>query len=91
MSAELLDGLLFLVVCAETYALFNVSRKIETYEAWIKAYQNAVETIITNMRNIDRSGAFEADDEVGTVFQQLKSQVLILEQFTKRGEIKNGA
>jgi len=37
------------------------------------------------MRQIDANGAFESDDEVGQIFRMLKSQVLVLEQFSTAG------
>ena len=67
------------------YVITNLYKKIETYEAWIKAYQNSIGMILENMRQIDANGAFESDDEVGQIFRMLKSQVLVLEQFSTAG------
>ena len=73
--------ILSILLIASLYVNFNIFQKLKIYEAWIQAYARAVVTILENMKEIDKNGAFEEDDEVGNIFRQLKSQILVLQQF----------
>jgi hypothetical protein len=96
MILETLCVLVIIALCGCVYVIRNLLKKLEIYEkwveesdAWIQAYYNAVATILNNMKQIDTSGAFETDDEVGQIFKMLKSQVMVLEQFSKPGTTAN--
>ena len=39
------------------------------------------EKILKEVKDIDRKGMFEADDEVGTIFTQIKSMITTLNDF----------
>lgn len=49
----------------------NLYKKNVQYEQIIVYINNKVITAVENMRRLDRIGAFEADDEVGTTFKGL--------------------
>ena len=85
MILEILFVIVLAVLSATIYIIRNLNRKLETYEAWIKAYYKSVDSILSNMKEIDASGAFESDDEVGQIFRMLKTQVMVLEQFSTKG------
>ena len=68
------------------YATFNLMRKHEQVEDWVVALQNRVGNVVTEMKEIDEKGIFEADDEVGSVFKQLSNITLTLESFTEEEE-----
>jgi|TARA_B100000287_G_scaffold251632_1_gene236420 hypothetical protein len=68
------------------YATFNLMRKHEQVEDWVIALQNRVGNVVTEMKEIDEKGIFEADDEVGSVFKQLSNITLTLESFTEEEE-----
>ena len=61
-------------------------RKHEQVEDWVIALQNRVGNVVTEMKDIDEKGLFEADDEVGSIFKQLSDITLTLESFTEEEE-----
>ena len=63
---------------------FNLLTKIEELEDTISEYQlrdemtrEGLESMLNQMRELDLKGSFESDDEVGTVFTQLKTIIEI--------------
>ncbi len=59
---------------------FSLIERIEELEDAVIEYQlkdeqtkEALESMLTQMREIDLRGSFESDDEVGSVFTQLKT------------------
>ena len=77
-------GLVILVVLI-SYALWNSLRKYEVLEQELDATDELIETVHTSMKaaflrmtSIDRLGAFEADDESGYIFEQIKDAMEIL-------------
>lgn len=57
------------------YSSYNSMIKIESLEDYIEKRETEITDAIELMTSIDISGAFEADDEVGVVFKQLKEIV----------------
>ena len=51
---------------------------------YIENFTQQATKVQDDLKEIDQSGAFESDDEVGTIFEQIKLTVNELEQF--RGE-----
>ena len=72
MVAEIVLGLL---VFTEGYVIWNLIRKTELLETWVEEFTQRIETVQTDLKVIDDKGAFEADDEVGTIFEQIKETV----------------
>jgi len=77
-------GLVILVVVI-SYALLNSLRKYEILELELDATDTLIETVHTSMKaaflrmtSIDRLGSFEADDESGYIFEQIKDAMEIL-------------
>jgi|688.fasta_scaffold1295337_1 hypothetical protein len=59
---------------------FNLIERIEELEDEVSLYElrneetkEALESMLEQMREIDLKGSFESDDEVGSVFTQLKT------------------
>jgi len=59
---------------------FNLIERIEKLEDEVSLYElrneetkEALESMLEQMREIDLRGSFESDDEVGSVFTQLKT------------------
>jgi hypothetical protein len=59
---------------------FNLIERIEELEDEVSLYElrneetkEALESMLEQMREIDLRGSFESDDEVGSVFTQLKT------------------
>ena len=49
----------------------------------IKEVINTIEKVQTDLKKIDYKGYFEADDEVGAIFTQIKQEVKSLEELTE--------
>ena len=72
MLVEIILGLL---VLAEGYVIWNLIRKTELLETWVEEFTQRIETVQTDLKVIDAKGAFESDDEVGSIFEQIKETV----------------
>ena len=72
MIIEIILGLL---VLAEGYVIWNLIRKTELLETWVEEFTQRIETVQTDLKVIDAKGAFESDDEVGSIFEQIKETV----------------
>ena len=72
MIIEIILGLL---VLAEGYVIWNLIRKTELLETWVEEFTQRIETVQTDLKVIDDKGAFESDDEVGSIFEQIKETV----------------
>ena len=57
------------------YVNYNLFRKLEVLEDEVESNLNIFKGIYTTMKEIDSTGAFESDDEVGSVFAELKRVV----------------
>ena len=76
--------LFILLTLVESYVIFNLTRKTERLESWVEDYaQRAIDTQET-LKQIDDKGNFEADDEVGIVFQSIKATVDELNEITEK-------
>ena len=81
MIVEIILGLL---VLTEGYVIWNLFRKTELLETWVEDFTQTIETVQNDLEEIDTKGSFKADDEVGTIFEQIKETVNQLESY--RGE-----
>lgn len=70
-------GCILLVV--EAYVIFNLMRKMESFEDYRDELEQSVTKVIQRMKEIDDKQIFEKDDEVGAVFEDLKNTVYLLE------------
>ena len=71
----IIEIILGLIVLTEGYVIWNLIRKTELLETWVEEFTQRIETVQTDLKVIDDKGAFEADDEVGTIFEQIKETV----------------
>ena len=81
MVVEIILGLLVLI---EGYVIWNLTKKTELLETWVEDFTQTIETVQNDLEEIDAKGSFKADDEVGTIFEQIKETVNQLESY--RGE-----
>ena len=51
-------------------------------EQWADSTYINIQNTIQAMREIDNTGHFEADDEVGTIFQELKKTIDEMDKIT---------
>ena len=72
MVVEIILGLL---VLTEGYVIWNLFRKTELLETWVEDFTQRIQIVQNNLKEIDSKGAFESDDETGTIFEQIKETV----------------
>ena len=84
MIIEIILGLL---VLAEGYVIWNLNRKTELLETWVEDFSNRITRVQQELKDIDSTGHFEADDEIGTIFEGIKEVVNDLNNFTEGEEI----
>ena len=77
------------VIVIQIYVIINLLVKTEKLETWVENFTQQVTKVHEDLNDIDQSGAFESDDEVGTIFKQIKLTINELEQF--RGEEVNAS
>ena len=78
MVVEIVLGTLLLV---EGYVIWNLMKKTETLETWIENFTETIENVQSELKKIDATGHFESDDEVGAIFEQIKTTTNELQQF----------
>ena len=57
------------------YVIWNLNKKTEMLETWVEDFTQRIETVQTELKVIDAKGGFEADDEIGTIFEQIKETI----------------
>ena len=76
MIVEIILGL---VVITEAYIIWNLNTKTEMLETWVEEFTQRIQIVQNDLKEIDDKGAFESDDEVGSIFEQIKNIVNQLE------------
>ena len=76
--------LLVLVILVEGYVIWNLTKKTERLETWIENYAQKVIDTQNTLKEIDDKGNFEADDEVGVIFQAIKEAIDELNEITEQ-------
>jgi len=66
---------LFLMACIEMYVIINLLRKLEKYEEFVEDELQRNEALLEALRQIDQREMFEKDDEVGSIFYQIKETI----------------
>jgi hypothetical protein len=84
MIVEIILGLL---VLAEGYVIWNLNRKTELLETWVENFSDKVTRVQQELKDIDSTGHFEADDEIGTIFEGIKEVINELNDLTEGEEI----
>ena len=72
-----------LLVLAEGYVIWNLTRKTELLETWIENFGDRVARVQQEMSDIDSTGHFESDDEIGSIFDSIKDIINDLNNFTE--------
>ena len=81
MIIEIFLVLVTLLFIASCYVIWNINTKLESLEDWISDFINTIEKVQMEMTKIDYKGYFEADDEVGQIFEQIKTAINQLDRF----------
>ena len=71
-------AILFVTSC---YVIWNLNKKLELLENWIEDFINTIAKVQLELKKVDYKGYFEADDEVGQIFNQIKTTVNQLNRF----------
>ena len=79
--------LLGLLVLAEGYVIWNLTRKTELLETWIEDFSDRVSQVQSDLNDIDSTGHFESDDEIGSIFDSIKDIINDLNNFVESEEI----
>jgi predicted PurR-regulated permease PerM len=81
MIVEIFLVLVILLFISSCYVIWNINTKLESLEDWITDFINTIEKVQMDMTKIDYKGYFEADDEVGQIFEQIKTAINQLDRF----------
>ena len=84
MIVEIILGVL---VLTEGYVIWNLFGKTELLETWVENFTQRVQSVQNNLKEVDSQGYFEADDEVGSIFERIKE--IINELDNLKGEEVN--
>ena len=64
--------LFFISTCSLAYACFNMLKKIELHEEWIKYFRGEVVQVKRRLKMVDDKELFPNDDDVGFVFSEIQ-------------------
>ncbi len=81
MILEILLGLLIVIFITESYVIWNLLNKVELLETWVEDFSDRVAGTWEEIKTIDSTGHFEADDEVGSIFTSIKETIQELNQY----------
>ena len=81
MIVEIVLGLL---VLSEGYVIWNLTRKTELLETWIEDFSDRISRVQQELSDIDSTGHFESDDEIGSIFVSIKDIINDLNNFTEQ-------
>jgi len=81
MIIEIVLVFMVILFVASCYVIWNLNTKLESLETWIEDFINSIVKVQAEIEKIDYKGYFEADDEVGQIFNQIKTTVSQLDRF----------
>jgi len=74
--------IIFILLGVCIYVIFNLLKKLEKYEDQFDEYQQFIEketkrneALLEALRQIDNSQMFEKDDDVGSIFYEIKETI----------------
>jgi len=79
----IIEIILGTIVLTEGYVIWNLFRKTELLETWVESFTRRIQYIQEDLQNIDSTGHFEADDEVGSVFKGIQQAADVLNKVTE--------
>ena len=75
------------VVLAEGYVIWNLTRKTELLETWIEDFSDRISRVQQELSDIDSTGHFESDDEIGSIFEGIKDVINDLNNFVEKESV----
>ena len=79
----------FLISVVSSTLLFFSLRRINQYENFILEIQQIIKFSTEKMKLVDEKGHYEADDETGFFFQQLKDLQVLLDEIFENEETED--
>jgi len=83
----IIEIVLGIVILVEGYVIWNLMRKTELLETWVEDFGDRVTRVQQELNDIDSTGHFESDDEIGSIFTSIKEVVNELNEITEGEEI----
>ena len=87
MILEIGLGLSITTAVLSLYVNWNLMRKTELLETWVEDFSDRITRVQQELKDIDSTGHFEADDEVGSIFESIKEVINELNDLTEGEEI----
>jgi len=84
MILEIILGLMVVIFITESYVVWNLLQKVELLEGWVEDFTERVTDTYQEIKDIDSTGHFEADDEVGSIFNGIKQTIEELNQYVTK-------
>jgi hypothetical protein len=81
MILEIILACMVILFVTSCYVIWNLNTKLESLETWIEDFINSIIKVQSEIEKVDYKGYFEADDEVGQIFNQIKTTVSQLDRF----------
>jgi hypothetical protein len=78
---ELIIIILTIFLAGAGYGIWNLLNKLERYEDFVENETKRNEALLEALRLIDSREMFEKDDEVGSIFYQIKETIERFKQF----------
>jgi len=72
---ELIIIILIIFLAGAGYGIWNLLNKLERYEDFINEEENKNNALLEALRQIDSREMFEKDDDVGSIFYQIKETI----------------
>ena len=80
MIVEIVISILIILLGTSGYVIWNLNRKLEHLESWVESFVVRIGETYNNLKDVDSKGHFEADDEIGSIFQGIKSIITELNE-----------
>jgi hypothetical protein len=77
---ELTIIILVVFLAGAGYTIYNLLNKLEKYEDFIDLQEQNNIALLETLQNIDSKQMFEKDDEVGSLFTQIKDTIQTFKQ-----------
>ena len=88
MLFEILFIFFILLSSISLLFLFYALRRINSLENILIEFQSIIEFSSNKLKKIDSTGHFEADDEVGFIFEEMKDLQFILDGIFEKEELE---
>jgi len=68
----IIEIILIIIILIEGFVIWNLNRKVEFLEGWIEDVTERFNIVQDELKDIDSTGHFEADDEIGSTFKGIQ-------------------